>query len=99
MPFERLEPGRVDPESGERLPRHLEKRRAAASGVLGHGTLACPECDAPVPPAGPMSPGDALGCGYCGHAGAVRDFLTMGLPNRPARVTVRLVLPAAVPVA
>ena len=99
MPFERLEPGRVDPDSGERLPRQLEKRRAAAAGGTGashpgHASVPCPRT-----PAGPMSPGDALGCGYCGHAGAVRDFLTMGLPNRPARVTVRLVAPAATPVA
>ena len=69
-----------------------EERRAAGVGVLATGTLACPECDAPVAP-GPhgLSPAELVGCPFCAHAGAVREFLTLGEPSRPARVTVRVV--------
>lgn len=67
----------------------LEERRAP-SRVLTQGSLACPGCDAPTPLAVPSAPADPLACGWCGRAGAVRDFLTLGEPTRPARVTVRL---------
>jgi hypothetical protein len=67
------------------------EHRFAATRVLATGTLACPHCDVPVAPlAGPMAPADPLGCPYCGHAGAVRDFLSLAPPSRPARVTVRV---------
>ena len=76
-------------------PSHTERRIGDASH-LGVGTLACPSCDAPVAPAdGPMSPADPLGCPYCGRDGAVRDFLSLTAPTRPARVVVRVVLRAA----
>jgi hypothetical protein len=59
---------------------------------LGTGTLACPHCDAPVAPAaGGMSPADPLACPFCRHGGAVRDFLSLAAPSRPARVAVRVV--------
>jgi hypothetical protein len=68
--------------------------RKAAQGHLATGTLACPRCDAPVAPgAGHVSPADALGCPYCGHAAPVRDFLSLSQPTRPARVVVRVVRP------
>jgi hypothetical protein len=38
-----------------------------------------------------MAPSDALGCPVCSHAGAVRDFLSLADPTRPARVDVRVV--------
>jgi uncharacterized paraquat-inducible protein A len=69
---------------------HLE-RRPARSTLLATGTLACPDCDAPVLPAAPLAPADALDCPYCGHAGFVRDFLSLEPPTRPARVEVRVV--------
>jgi hypothetical protein len=69
-----------------------ERRRSLAPGLLAIGTLACPECDAPVAPGPrPLSPSDPIGCGFCGHADAVRDFLSLSQPTRPARVAVRLV--------
>jgi hypothetical protein len=67
-----------------------EYRRAAATGVLGTGTLACPSCDVPVAIHAAVAPAAALSCPYCGHAGAVRDFLSLAAPSRPARVTVRV---------
>lgn len=71
-----------------------EIRRVAQSSVLATGTLACPRCDAPVAPgARPLRPGEPLGCPYCGHAGAVRDFLSLAAPSRPARVEVRVLAP------
>jgi hypothetical protein len=80
---------------GER-PARLERfagrhERRETSWRLATGTLACPSCDAPVLPApGGMAPPDPLSCGFCRHAGAVRDFLSLGEPTRPARVVVRV---------
>jgi hypothetical protein len=66
--------------------------RIESVGMLGVGTLACPGCDAPVLIAGPRRPHDELSCGYCGRAGALREFLSLAAPSRPARVEVRVVL-------
>jgi hypothetical protein len=69
-----------------------EEQRIGRSARLGTGTLACPECDAPVALAhGPAAPADPLGCPFCGHAAALRDFLSLAPPVRPARVEVRVV--------
>ena len=70
-----------------------ELRRIARSSHLGTGTLACPACDAPVAPARTLAPAEPLGCPFCGHAAAVRDFLSLAAPSRPARVEVRVVRP------
>jgi hypothetical protein len=73
------------------LAAELERRKAT-QGHLASGTLACPHCDAPVAPGvGYLSPADPLGCPYCGHAAAVRDFLSLSQPPRPARVVVRVI--------
>ena len=73
------------------LAAELERRKAT-QGHLASGTLACPHCDAPVAlGAGYLSPPDPLGCPYCGHAAAVRDFLSLSQPTRPARVVVRVI--------
>lgn len=73
-----------------------EERRDARRAHLATATLACPECDAPVaPPGGPVSITRRLACPFCGLAGAVRDFLTLDSPVRPARVDVWVVLPRA----
>ena len=69
-----------------------EQRRSVRDGHLATGTLACPACDAPVAPApGRHAPADPVACPYCAHTGAVRDFLSLGEPSRPARVDVRVV--------
>jgi hypothetical protein len=70
-----------------------EIREAARSTVMATGTLACPSCDAPVAPAGPLSPADRISCPYCRLTGAVRQFLSLAAPSRPARVQVRVVAP------
>jgi hypothetical protein len=82
----------VRPEGAGGLAGVEEERRAVRSGRVATGTLACPDCDAPVAP-GPvaLSPSAPLGCPYCGRSGAVRDFLSLGEPSRPARVAVRVV--------
>lgn len=75
----------------ERLAGRHERRRTETSRQMATGTLACPACDAPVLPSlEPMSPPDAIACGFCRHAGAVRDFLSLGEPTRPTRVAVRV---------
>ena len=90
--FDSPEPVGPEPTGG---PAGLkEERRSTRSGYLGTGTLACPECDAPVAlAAGPASPAEPLSCPVCLHAAAVRDFLSLAPPTRPARVEVRLVHP------
>ena len=77
-----------------RLSGIEELRRIERTRVMAAGTLACPACDAPVSP-GPhgLSPSEPLRCPFCGHGGAVRDFLSLDAPTRPARVEVRVVVP------
>jgi hypothetical protein len=65
--------------------------RLGRTSQLASGTLACPECDAPVLPGdGALSPAAPLACPFCGETGAVRDFLSLAPPSRPARVVVRV---------
>jgi hypothetical protein len=76
----------------ERRPEHLIEERRVRSGHLAVGTLACPLCDAPVALAhGFAGPSDPRSCPYCDHTAAVRDFLSLGEPSRPARVAVRVI--------
>jgi hypothetical protein len=75
----------------ERVAGRHELRRSPASRQMATGTLACPTCDAPVLPLGVMAPADPMSCGFCGHDGALRDFLSLGEPTRPTRVVVRVV--------
>ena len=76
----------------ERRPEQLIEERRSRSGHLGTGTLACPLCDAPVALAAAFAgPSDPLACPYCDHGGAVRDFLSLEAPSRPARVRVRII--------
>ena len=94
MSFQRgidgAEPVRPDPVGGTAETHHY--RRRVNAGRLGTGTLACPRCDAPVAlAAGPAPVGARSACPYCRHTGAVRDFLSLASPTRPARVEVRVV--------
>jgi hypothetical protein len=75
-----------------RLAGVHEDRKLRRSARLGTGTLACPRCDVPVAlAAGRASPAEPLACPFCGHAGAVREFLSLESPSRPAHVEVRVV--------
>jgi hypothetical protein len=71
-----------------------EIRHVSRTSTLAVGTLACPSCDAPISPSGRLTPASPLTCPFCGKAGAVRDFLTLGAPTRPAHVIVRVVAPS-----
>ncbi|HWD84932.1 MAG TPA: hypothetical protein VG321_04220 [Solirubrobacteraceae bacterium] len=79
-----------------RVPGTFEQeRRRGNPSVLGVGTLACPECDAPVGiGSGPLSPGSPLTCPFCAHHGPLRGFLSLKPPTRPTRVIVRVTAPA-----
>jgi hypothetical protein len=82
----------LDPEPVGQVAGIEEERKVTRSWRLASGTLACPRCDAPVfPAAGPLSPAEPLRCPFCEHRGAVRDFLSLEAPTRPARVEVRVV--------
>lgn len=70
------------------------RRRDTRTASMCEATLACARCDAPVAAgeAG-LSLGETLVCPFCDHRAPVRDFLSLALPTRPARVVVRLSLP------
>ena len=88
--FREAGPERSD--SDEPVVGYEELGRATRTQTLAAGTLACPRCDAPVALAGvTVGPADAIGCPFCLHKAAVRDFLSLGEPTRPERVVVRLV--------
>jgi hypothetical protein len=87
-PFD-AEPVRPDPVG--RMSGTEEERKVTRTHRLATGTLACPRCDAPVAPAAPIAPADGIGCPFCLHTGAVRDFLSLTPPTRPARVVVRVI--------
>ncbi|HEY8581870.1 MAG TPA: hypothetical protein VIL49_02955 [Capillimicrobium sp.] len=88
--FDGSEPVRPNPVT--RRARARDLRKSEASEVLAAATLACPACDAPVAPGPtPLAPADPARCPFCAHSGAVRDFLTLGDPARPAVVEVRVV--------
>jgi hypothetical protein len=76
---------------GRPASAHEEIRPAKRSAVVATGTLACRGCDAPVSiGSSARSLTEELTCPYCGEAGPLRDFLSLALPTRPARVVIRL---------
>jgi hypothetical protein len=75
----------------ERVAGLREIRKADSSMQMAVGTLACPDCDAPVFLGGrAMSPAEPLSCSFCAREGAVRDFLSLGEPTRATHVVVRV---------
>jgi uncharacterized paraquat-inducible protein A len=70
---------------------YVRPRRAVRTDQLAEATLACPRCDAPVA-IGPaaIAVTQSLTCPFCGHAGAVRTFLSLSRPTRPTRVVLRV---------
>ena len=82
------EPVRPDPVG--RMAGTEEERRVTRTTRMATGTLACPRCDAPVAPTRALTPSEPLMCPYCLHDGAVRDFLSLAVPTRPAVVEVRI---------
>jgi hypothetical protein len=91
--FERHDGQRDDRfEPIERVGGPREIRPSMRTGLVATGTLACPACDAPVSPGdGGLAPADSVACPVCAHAASVRDFLSLEVPARPARVNVWLV--------
>jgi hypothetical protein len=90
--------GGSDPLRGERvsgLPGTYMQRRSTRTWRLGTGTLACPQCDAPVSLGGSIGlTTHTLHCPYCAHSGLLRDFLSLATPQhpaRPAKVQIRIV--------
>ena len=76
--------------SAERIEHH-EERHAARPWHLATGSLACPDCDAPVLLTTQRArPADALQCPFCDCAGALRDFLSLAQPARAPRVNIVL---------
>jgi hypothetical protein len=87
------DPEAVRPDSEGRVVH--EERRVARSGIVAYGTLACPQCDAPVAIGEDrVTPRDPLACPFCAHGAPARDFLSLKRPTRPTRVAVRLTMPA-----
>ena len=86
-----------EPVTGQ--PGTYEEHRVGRARRLPTGTLACPRCDAPVAPARPLSPAEWIACPFCAHVAAVREFLSLEPPTRPARVVVRVYAAQRKPVA
>jgi hypothetical protein len=84
---------REDPLPSDSGPREVRYR--ARSTLVAVGTLACPRCDAPVAPARRLSPAEVIACPFCVHRAAVREFLSLHAPTRPARVVVRAYVPSS----
>jgi hypothetical protein len=79
----------VRPDSEGRIVH--QEWRIAQTGIVAVGTLACPQCDAPVALAEErVSPPDPLSCPFCAHHAPAREFLSLKTPTRPARVVVRV---------
>jgi hypothetical protein len=73
----------------------FEERRTTRPWHLATGSLACPECDAPIAlHEQPAAPADQLACPFCAHAAALRDFLSLAVPARVPRVNVFVRVPA-----
>jgi hypothetical protein len=70
------------------------RRRETRTARICDATLACARCDAPIA-AGErgLSLSETLVCPFCDHRAPVRDFLSLAMPTRPARVVVRISLP------
>ena len=79
----------IEPVRGHSI---IEEERRTATSLLAEGTIACPQCDAPVAPFARRSVLAAMTCPYCAFSGRVKDFLSLGAPARPARVDVRVVM-------
>jgi hypothetical protein len=83
--FDGSDAARREPVAGRR------ELRFGRSSQLATGTLACPECDAPVFPGDhPLGIADTVACPFCHRSGPVRDFLSLTPPSRPAHVVVRV---------
>jgi hypothetical protein len=84
-----------DPRRAQPVAAHAgwqEERHATRPWSLGPATLACPCCDAPVALGGQaVRFSQSLDCPFCRHTAPLRDFLSLALPARPARVEIRMV--------
>lgn len=79
----------IDRAEGSARIGHHEERRTARPWHMATGSLACPDCDAPVLLAGYRArPDDLLQCPFCDRGGALREFLSLAAPARAPRVHV-----------
>src|SRR3954452_16823171 len=93
-----IDGGSARPEDEGRIVH--EERRIAPTGIVAVGTLACPQCDAPVALGDQrVKPTHTLHCPFCAHHSKARDFLSLKPPPRPARVAVRITLNVNAPAA
>ena len=57
------------------VPRKVHRRSVHR---LGRGALACPGCDVPILPTGPIAIAAPLECPFCGETRPARQFLRVG---------------------
>jgi hypothetical protein len=71
-------------ERGEGLEPAVEhKVLRAASRPIGHGSFACPACDVPLLPAGPVSISASIECPFCAERSPARRFLRLDVIDTP----------------
>jgi hypothetical protein len=78
LPADPGDPGQPDAKLGRLDGSEAgAERRLLRDGMqlLAHGALVCPECALPIPASGRICAAMPIRCGFCDHAGAVRDFL------------------------
>jgi hypothetical protein len=71
-------------------PMVQEDPRRAPGDALGHGTLACPCCDAPLALPAARAAAEPTACPFCGHRASLGSFVSLASPTRPTRVVVRV---------
>src|SRR3954452_13851414 len=88
MAFDRFGEG-AEPVRGERVGR-LHEEHQRRTGVFAIGSLAWPRCDAPGVLRRALTPAEPLMWPLCFHDAAVKGFLSLATPARPAVVDVRI---------
>jgi hypothetical protein len=79
--------------SGDPGLRHRVLRDAPHR--IGSGAFACPACDLPLLPSGPVAVSATVHCPFCGAIGPARSFLRLDVIDTPHNeVYVRARLPA-----
>jgi hypothetical protein len=84
------------PERRDEREPAVERRSIRPSVAdLGHGAFACPACDLPLLPAGPIGFSAPVECPFCRNLSPARQYVRLDVLDTPANaVYLRARLPA-----
>jgi hypothetical protein len=82
-------------DAGDALEPNVEHETVRPSlGRLGQGSFACPSCDLPLLPAGPVAIAAPIECPFCGDVHAARRYVRIdAIDTAHNRVVLRARLP------